>query len=59
GFAQGTGPTVVPEPGAMALLGTGLLGLASLRRTLWIINRIRRERGPKLLLANPQCNTKN
>src|SRR5215472_17258689 len=59
GFAQGTGPTVVPEPGAMALLGTGLLGLASLRRTLWIINRIRRERGPKLLLANPQCDTKN
>jgi hypothetical protein len=58
GFAQ-SGPTTVPEPGTLALLGTGLLGLASLRRTSWIIKRIRRERGPELLLANPQCNTKN
>jgi hypothetical protein len=56
GFAQGSGPTVVPEPGGLALLGTGLLGLASLSRTSWVIKRIRRERGPKLLLANPQCN---
>jgi len=59
GFAQGSGPSPVPEPGAMVLLGTGLLGLASLRRTSGIIKRIRRERGPKLLLANPQCDTKN
>ena len=59
GFAQGTGPSPVPEPGAMALLGTGLLGLASLRRTSWITKRIRRGGGPKLLLANPQCSTKN
>ena len=59
GFAQGSGPSPVPEPGTLALLGTGLLGLASLRRTSWIVNRIRGERGPKLLLANPQCNTKN
>src|SRR5215831_20913865 len=55
GFAQGSGPTPVPEPGAMALLGTGLLGLATVRRTSGIIKRIRRERGPKH--ANPQCNT--
>jgi len=48
----------VPEPGAMALLGTGLLGLASLRRTSGIIKRFRRDRGPKVLLASPQCNTK-
>ena len=44
GFAQGSGPTPVPEPGTMALLGTGLLGLASLRRTSMagIIKRVRR-----------------
>lgn len=59
GFAQGSGPSPVPEPGTLALLGTGLLGLASLRRTSWIIKRIRRERGPELLLADPQCDTKN
>jgi hypothetical protein len=59
GFAQSGPPSPTPEPGTMVLLGTGLLGLASLRRTSWIIKRIRRERGPKLLLANPQCNTKN
>ena len=41
GFAQGTGPSPVPEPGAMVLLGTGLLGLASLRRTSGIIKRVR------------------
>jgi len=58
GFAQGTGPSPVPEPGAMALLGTGLLGLASLRRTSGIIKRFRRDRGPKVQLASPQCNTK-
>ena len=58
GFAQGSGPTIVPEPGALALLGTGLLGLASLRRTSGIIKRFRRDRGPKVLLASPQCNTK-
>jgi len=58
GFAQGSGPTVVPEPGALALLGTGLLGLASLRRTSGIIKRFRRDRGPKVQLASPQCNTK-
>ena len=59
GFAQSGPPLTTPEPGTLALLGTGLLGLASLRRTSWIVNRVRRERGPKLLLANPQCNTKN
>jgi hypothetical protein len=42
GFAQGTGPSPVPEPGAMALLGTGLLGLAGFRRTSGIIKRVRR-----------------
>ena len=42
GFAQGSGPSPVPEPGAMVLLGTGLLGLASLRRTSGIIKRVRR-----------------
>jgi PEP-CTERM motif-containing protein len=59
GFAQGSGPAPVPEPGAMALLGTGFLGLASWRRTSGIIKRVWRDGGPKLLLASSQCNTKN
>src|SRR5215469_1262353 len=52
GFAQGSGPSPVPEPGAMVLLGTGLLGLASLRRTSGIIKRVRR--GPWVKASAPQ-----
>jgi hypothetical protein len=32
GFAQGNIKTVVPEPGTLSLLGTGMLGLAALMR---------------------------
>ena len=59
GFAQSGPPLTTPEPGAMVLLGTGLLGLASLRRTSAIVMRVWRGGGPKPLLANSQCNTKN
>src|SRR5215470_641358 len=52
GFAQGSGPSPVPEPGAMVLLGTGLLGLASLRRTSGIIKRVRH--GPWAKASAPQ-----
>src|SRR5215471_5596095 len=52
GFAQGSGPSPVPEPGAMVLLGTGLLGLASLRRTSGIIERVRH--GPWAKASAPQ-----
>jgi hypothetical protein len=32
GFAAGNKPTVVPEPGTLTLLGTGIIGLAGLMR---------------------------
>jgi hypothetical protein len=59
GFAQGSGPSPVPEPGAMAMLGTGFLGLVSWRRISWIIKRVWRDGGPKLPLTSSQSNTKN
>src|SRR5215467_10852874 len=54
GFAS-SGPTVVPEPGTLALLGTGLLSLAGLlrRSTVRIVTRVRQGPAAKATARKP------
>jgi len=54
GFAS-SGPTVVPEPGTLALLGTGLLSLAGLlrRSTVRIVTRVQQGPAAKATARKP------